>query len=321
MAQPSIKKEALDYGDTPGKVVVLDADDRLPDADASLLRNIPGSKIIGSLTNATISGSAVSGELTNATIDGSQVVGTVANATNASSVNWSNINNTPTTLAGYGLSVGTNLTDPVDVQTFYNMAYLNMEPKIGKTGSTNKIPVVTVSGLTMTYGPQDVFLAGIWTQYPGGVVSFPTNATSYVYLSRNPVDPRILDVTVSPTLNNNTFSTIRIATVTTSSVVNGYLMEAVDDNTINWENVRNRPFSPGEIGTYVIAARNVAGNVARGSTVAGSTLVTTSGVSSDGGASATMPTSGGLTGTWRCMGTYTYSVGSTLGATLWMRIS
>jgi hypothetical protein len=88
----------------------------------------------------------------------------------------------------------------------------------------------------------------------------------------------------------------------------------------------------GAIGTYVFA--HGAGDVAFGSTVAGSTLRPTSAARSfRGGAATTATFNEGptLAGTWRCMGTFDQTVtgpdegsgsGPTmLGATLWLRIS
>lgn len=84
----------------------------------------------------------------------------------------------------------------------------------------------------------------------------------------------------------------------------------------------------GGLGSYVFARRNVSSDVAFGSTVAGSTLLPISSVGSisfpANSGTYVLPTGAALSGTWRCMGTYTHSSGSnpTLGgATLWMRIA
>ena len=81
----------------------------------------------------------------------------------------------------------------------------------------------------------------------------------------------------------------------------------------------------GAVGTYVFATRF--GDVAFGSTVAGSGLNPTSGAYSvtEGGitGSVTFTTGSALSGTWRCMGTFDSSNSnsglSISGATLWLR--
>lgn len=84
----------------------------------------------------------------------------------------------------------------------------------------------------------------------------------------------------------------------------------------------------GGIGSYVFARG--ASSVAFGSDVAGSGLRPTSAASSvassSGGTAATFALGSALTGTWRCMGTYSSSAsygngGTNLGATLWLRIA
>lgn len=319
--QPTIRKGALDYGTTANKIVVVDDQGRIPSIDSSLLTNINAGEVSGTLTNATIAGSQVQGELTTATINGSKVTGSVPLAATATQVPWSGVTSKPTTLSGYNIQVGVNPTDAVDVQTFYDYSFMNFEPKVGNSGN-NTIPI-TVVGLTATLGPAEVFVSGIWTQLTSiqATINEP-NGTNYIYVKRNDSDVRQLEAFSSTTDNPNTFSTIKVARVTTNSgTVVGVVPYAVNETTVQWDKVRNRPFSSGDIGTYIFASRNVAGDIARGTTVAGSTLVSTSGVSTDAAGAATMSTAGGLTGTWRCMGTYTYTQGSSLGATLWLRIS
>jgi len=142
MAQPPIKKGALDYGDTPNKVVTLDASDRLPDADGSLLRDLDAAEVVGPLSQATIDGSditgtidgtKITGTIPNATIDGSDVTGTVLNATNAStalsadSVEWADVQNKPGTF-----TPSAHVHDAADITTgTINVARLGS----GATGS------------------------------------------------------------------------------------------------------------------------------------------------------------------------------------------
>lgn len=83
----------------------------------------------------------------------------------------------------------------------------------------------------------------------------------------------------------------------------------------------------GGVGTYVFARSTGVVDVAYGATVAGSTLAPVSAAYRISGA----PTDGSLasgavlSGTWRCMGNYDYTVfsspGTMYGATLWVRIS
>lgn len=87
----------------------------------------------------------------------------------------------------------------------------------------------------------------------------------------------------------------------------------------------------GAIGTYVFARRSSgSGDIAFGSTLAGSSLSPTSALytAGDFGASGTLTAASGsaLSGTWQCMGNYdhVFSSSGTVGgggATLWMRIS
>lgn len=80
----------------------------------------------------------------------------------------------------------------------------------------------------------------------------------------------------------------------------------------------------GGIGSYVWGRRNTAGDIATGATVAGSTLVPTGAFQSgyaSAGSPAGMTSGSALTGTWRCMGYYTYSNSTIEGATLWLRIA
>lgn len=88
----------------------------------------------------------------------------------------------------------------------------------------------------------------------------------------------------------------------------------------------------GDVGTYVFAKRGSgSADVAFGGTLAGSSLVPTSATSSlSEGASAigvqnTLASGSALSGTWRAMGTYDYSVVESnrtyFGATLWLRIA
>ena len=81
------------------------------------------------------------------------------------------------------------------------------------------------------------------------------------------------------------------------------------------------------LGSYVFATSTT--NCAYGALRAGSTLQPTSaartvGVTGFNAVSASLPTGSALTGTWRCMGTYTHSVSAndkTLdGATLWKKV-
>lgn len=87
----------------------------------------------------------------------------------------------------------------------------------------------------------------------------------------------------------------------------------------------------GAVGTYVFARRTTGtADVAFGSTLAGSSLSPTSasmGHADTGGSTGTgtFNTGAALSGTWRCMGTYDHTTGSSgttmQGATLWMRIA
>lgn len=83
----------------------------------------------------------------------------------------------------------------------------------------------------------------------------------------------------------------------------------------------------GGIGSYVFAICSAA-SVAFGSTVAGSTLNPVSAARSfaanGSGTVSTFAAGSALTGTWRCMGTYNQSTGSSYllgGSTLWLRIA
>lgn len=83
------------------------------------------------------------------------------------------------------------------------------------------------------------------------------------------------------------------------------------------------------IGTYVWAKRTTGGgDVAYGSTLAGSSLSPTSAFTALTGTFGTTPgtldNGSALSGTWRCMGTFDQSQGTNVtgvGATLWLRIS
>jgi hypothetical protein len=87
----------------------------------------------------------------------------------------------------------------------------------------------------------------------------------------------------------------------------------------------------GGVGTYVFAAAPSLTTVAFGATVAGSTLQPTSAVYSISVSSSSVVAAfslgSTLSGTWRCMGTFTKTgIGAggapaILGATLWLRIS
>lgn len=84
----------------------------------------------------------------------------------------------------------------------------------------------------------------------------------------------------------------------------------------------------GAVGSYVFARYSV-GDVAFGSTVAGSSLTPTSALYSIVGSgdsnTATFNAGSALAGTWRCMGTFDLTASSTGhiigGATLWLRIA
>jgi len=83
----------------------------------------------------------------------------------------------------------------------------------------------------------------------------------------------------------------------------------------------------GAVGTYCFG--RAGSNIAFGSTVAGSTLFPTSAgvgiVGSGAGSPTLLPIGSSLSGTWRCMGTFTVVSGATsndfYGATLWVRIA
>lgn len=88
--------------------------------------------------------------------------------------------------------------------------------------------------------------------------------------------------------------------------------------------------SAGAVGTYAFAKLN--SNLAFGSTVAGSSLAPTAAAyhvykGSGSGSSATFAVGSALSGTWRAMGTQTYTAAgpysdpTIYGATLWLRIS
>ncbi len=81
----------------------------------------------------------------------------------------------------------------------------------------------------------------------------------------------------------------------------------------------------GGIGTYTFA-KALTSNIALGSTIAGSSLTTTSAlwrVEAPGSNDLALTGGGTLSGTWRCMGYYDYRDSTTLGSgsTLWLRIS
>ena len=87
--------------------------------------------------------------------------------------------------------------------------------------------------------------------------------------------------------------------------------------------------SYGAVGTYIFARASA--DVLAGDTVAGSDLLATSAARSvPYSTSASFASSGGLSGTWRAMGRFDYSVNASVagetqtvlyGATLWLRIS
>jgi hypothetical protein len=85
--------------------------------------------------------------------------------------------------------------------------------------------------------------------------------------------------------------------------------------------------SAGGIGSYVFASRSTAADVALGGAIPGSDLVPASAArfSNGGTDSASLDTGTALSGTWRAMGTYDYSVTNLdttwRGATLWQRIA